>query len=680
MYISNITIKGFRNFDNTTVDFHDGINVIIGHNNAGKTNILKALSLVTSNDIYRRLSVDDFNKNTTIEKLKSQAPSVEINVVLSQSENDDIENEELNIWEGSTIKLEEPLMAQMNYCFYLPNEYLESYLLQVSDIQDVNTIWNIIKRDFIRLYRYELWGGNTDDRSISISKIKNRFDFQFLDAIRDVGRDMFTGHDKLLRDVLEFFIDYDIRKDKDKSEKEKNDEIKVLHDEFVQKAEPLMDSMMKRLSEGKKVMLNYSDSTGANFDKTYPDFCGNLTESDLLAILKLIVKDKIGIEIPATHNGLGYNNLLYISLLLAKMQAESDEDFMKINTILFPILAIEEPEAHLHPSMQYKFLKFLRQNRDNHNIKQVFITTHSTQITSAVKLDDLICMYKESGKIRIAYPGRCFDDTEEGKGSKHFVQRFLDATNADMFFASKIVFVEGIAEELLLPILAKYKGFNFADHHIVVINERGRYFEHFLKLFDSNNKYSICKKVAVITDRDPVRKTKGSKVFSTCWPYEYDVDEETEYKINADEAIKKYKDHPNIRIFRNNTIYGKTLEYDLMFYNTTSDILIVDSLANINELQQLINIGKFNDTAKVIINKCKNKTIKERLLPALEKIDWHVDIKYKSLLATRYLSSLGKGENAFELRLKLEDNLESEKPLYLNIPPYINEAIEWIIQ
>lgn len=52
MYISNITIKGFRNFDNTTVDFHDGINVIIGHNNAGKTNILKALSLVTSNDMH----------------------------------------------------------------------------------------------------------------------------------------------------------------------------------------------------------------------------------------------------------------------------------------------------------------------------------------------------------------------------------------------------------------------------------------------------------------------------------------------------------------------------------------------------------------------------------------------------------------------------------------------------
>lgn len=249
-----------------------------------------------------------------------------------------------------------------------------------------------------------------------------------------------------------------------------------------------------------------------------------------------------------------------------------------------------------------------------------------------------------------------------------------------MFFASKIVFVEGIAEELLLPVLAKYKGFNFADYHIVVINERGRYFEHFLKLFDSNNPYSICKKVAVITDRDPVRKAKGTKVFSACWPYEYGMDNEAEYKINADEAIEKYIDHPNIRIFRNNTIYGKTLEYDLMFYNTTSDILIVDSLANTNQLLKLIKIGKFNDKAKEVIEKSKNTTIKERLLPALEKIDWHIDIKYKSLLATRYLSSLGKGENALELRLKLEDNLESEKPLDLNIPSYINEAIEWIIQ
>ena len=46
MYISHITVKGFRNFKYSEIEFNDGINVLIGHNNAGKTNLLKALQLV----------------------------------------------------------------------------------------------------------------------------------------------------------------------------------------------------------------------------------------------------------------------------------------------------------------------------------------------------------------------------------------------------------------------------------------------------------------------------------------------------------------------------------------------------------------------------------------------------------------------------------------------------------
>lgn len=55
--------------------------------------------------------------------------------------------------------------------------------------------------------------------------------------------------------------------------------------------------------------------------------------------------------------------------------------------------------------------------------------------------------------------------------------------------------VEGIAEELLLPTLAKYSGFDLTDHHIAVINVGGRYFSHFLKLFDMDKSdYAIPKK------------------------------------------------------------------------------------------------------------------------------------------------------------------------------------------
>ena len=62
MYISKIRIKGFRSFKNHEVEFNDGVNVIIGHNNSGKTNLLKALSLVLDYKGSKRLGIDDFYK------------------------------------------------------------------------------------------------------------------------------------------------------------------------------------------------------------------------------------------------------------------------------------------------------------------------------------------------------------------------------------------------------------------------------------------------------------------------------------------------------------------------------------------------------------------------------------------------------------------------------------------
>lgn len=77
------------------------------------------------------------------------------------------------------------------------------------------------------------------------------------------------------------------------------------------------------------------------------------------------------------------------------------------------------------------------------------------------------------------------EDNADDVASKQYVQRFLDATKADMFFANKLIFVEGIAEELLLPVFARYLNKNLTDEHVLVVNMGGRYFNHFLKLFDT---------------------------------------------------------------------------------------------------------------------------------------------------------------------------------------------------
>ena len=104
--------------------------------------------------------------------------------------------------------------------------------------------------------------------------------------------------------------------------------------------------------------------------------------------------------------------------------------------------------------MQYKFLKFLKENKEKKKVRQIFVTSHSTHITSAVSLDEIICLHSENGQTKVGYPGKVFPDDK----SKKYVQRFLDATKSDMLFAQRVVLVEGLAEQLLLSILATYTG------------------------------------------------------------------------------------------------------------------------------------------------------------------------------------------------------------------------------
>lgn len=457
MYISHITVKGFRNFKYSEIEFNDGLNVLIGHNNAGKTNLLKALQLVIEPHYrYRRLNVNDFNRDISLEDLKSQSPSVTISVTFRNSSIEYNEQEEdLRVIANWFTGMENGYTAMLTYRFYLPAEKEDDYKTAMADVEDIKNGWSILENDFLRYYVYKLLAGSLDAPMQPEMDKLERFDFQFLGALRNVEDDMFYGRSSMLKDVLNFFIDYGVKTKGERTEEEKESELKEVRKSFGNEATALMTSLLERLSEGKDVMLDYAHETGASFNNALPDFKSTLTELDLFSALKLIVKYGEDIEISATHNGLGYNNLIYMSLLLAKMQADADGSYMGDNAKVYPILAIEEPEAHLHPAMQYKFLKFLDKNlKVDHKVRQIFITTHSSQITAAVKLDDIICLHKgEDGVTNVCYPGKVFTDSDEDKKSKNYVQRFLDATKSDMLFARKIILVEGIAEELLMYLI-----------------------------------------------------------------------------------------------------------------------------------------------------------------------------------------------------------------------------------
>lgn len=680
MYISKVKIKGFRNFKEKEIIFNDGINVIIGHNNAGKSNILKAISLVIDTQSSKRLEVSDFNQNVTLEELKANPPTVVINLFISQSENEDTNSDDLVTVGNYLTRLEVPYEALITYEFFLPESEKDKYVSALSGIDEIKKAWKVIKHDFIRLYISKIWGGDPNLQMQADSESLQKFDFQFLDAIRDVERDMFSGRNTLLRDVLDFFMDYEIKNDTTKDVDTKLAEIRSLKEKFSTDADVLLETLQERMQSGKEQILDYAKQTGASFNKANPDFDGSLSDVELFSALKLIIKYETGITIPATHNGLGYNNLIFMSLLLSKMQVNSDGKYLGSNAKVFPILAIEEPEAHLHPAMQYKFLKFLKENKDvKKKARQIFVTTHSTQITSAVSLDEIICLHNENNVLSIGYPGKVFSSSEEDLKSKAYVQRFLDATKSDMLFAQKVILVEGIAEELLFPTMAKYLGQSVEDNHVAIINVGGRYFDHFIKLFNPARPHSIPKKIACITDRDPSRKNKnGGKSFEKCYPYELHKDVANyDYAENAQANIDKFGIDGNIRFFSQDAGTGKTFEYDIVWHNPTLELLITESMKNQQEIRELMQSSLADG-----LNKLRESNENERIIQSLDACDWQDEDKIKSLIASRYLNSIEKGENSLELCHRLEENLlkvDAEKESF-NVPQYIKDAIEWLIQ
>ncbi len=676
MYISKVEIKNYRGFDKADIELKDGLNVILGHNNGGKSTLLNAISLVIDTEKAKRLSAWDFNQGIPLETLKEEAPTVKISLFFSMSENEENNSSDAALFSTYAVALEPKLEACLTYVFYLPNTEIEAYKEEVAMSTDTCQVLKIIENKFIRKYTYAIYGGKESLHQQAASEDLRKIDFQKVDALRDVEGELFSGRAELLHDVLGYFLDYNI-KTSDKSEDDIIKEIRSKREEFQAETKQNIENLIERIKEGKDRIIKYANETGALYNESDLIFDGSVTEEQLLRALNILVSTSTGFNIPIANNGLGYNNLIYISLLLAKMQSNKEISYMgATNAKAFSVLAIEEPEAHLHPELQYQFLDFLRQNIADHKVMQVFMTSHSPSLTAKVKLDELCCLFKDKNcKVNAYYPRKIYAELPK---SKSFVQRYLDATRADMLFAGKILFVEGLAEQILIPVFVELLGYRneWLKKQAVIINIGGRYFDHFLKMYDSKEKQTLPIRVACITDRDPERKKKADdeekELFTCCYPIEYNESpNEYDYKNHSENYVIDYAAHPNICFFSQDE-KGKTLEYEIARTNSSNPSIITDSVSNNAELKSMMNSATFEE----VKSECKSKTLIE-VYSKNEK--WDELDKKSGLIAARYLNSLKKGENALELANTLI-NLSDEEKSRIEVPPYIKNAIKWLLE
>jgi putative ATP-dependent endonuclease of OLD family len=674
VHISKIQVRNYRCFDDATFLFRPGLNVIIGENNAGKSALFSAMRLALDSSIGG-LSVHDFHYAA----LQSEEPPRIVVIATVQVEADDSPEDKAAVASWLT-RLEFPWEAELSLVYELPTKHHEPYkklreAFGEGDESEMSAYAIEVMQDrgwFVAKH----YGGKLENRFSAEPELRSHFRCRFLDALRDAETHLKSGSARLLQSMLRQVLDFGSEEDS-RAEKQRD---------FRGEGEKLVNALKSRLST--KPLFDMASEIWGAGQQAKPDLFGRLTELEVLRSIWLFL-DHMSYRHPVSHNGLGYNNLLYVGLVLAGMEAGSAPDEPRG----FPLLLMEEPEAHLHPALQYRFLVFLREQLRSDGegevprSRQVFLTTHSTQVTSAAGLDPLVCLYLgDDGAPKVSYPGRAFSKGKEGVVSKAYVERFLDATKSSMLFAKAVLLVEGIAEQVLIPGLVDLAwGGRTAwleRNFVSLVRVDGVTFKHFLPLFGMVDEPGLAamglqgRRVALLTDGDPMRSCRDGDKTKTvaCWPYESGAQPSATAKC----LLELRQNHaPQLYV----GVADKTFEYDLVYANPTATLLLSEATTFAAEKRE--QLEKLMAGAEPLETHWK-VWWKDALDP-LESFAGGCqdkDLLRRTALATYYLLAYkdSKGEHASTVvaALDWEIKKKAEERTRILLPNYLDGALRHV--
>lgn len=668
MHISKIKINNFRNFSNLEVNLHEGLNVIVGPNNVGKSNFIKTINFLGV-DPNSQSSVDDFNKyylHENIDTLKIEPPNIEIEYTFEHDI--DFNEEDSAFSKLASILIVDPLtgniesneenkahlVAKTRLVYSYDVKEKETYLDEMSSVSDFKGLYKVLQKleNGFKWNFYNITTGEIIDRKI----INNLFEIDEISATRTVDRITEHSQKYVNQKIKDKNINtFDIKQDITTTIRTKLESVKTEINNDINE-----DQNQIGITNGKnKFVSNFV------FDGELSSFFTYELEDD-----------KLGFSLPLNYNGLGYNNLIYMRNLL-KQKRNND----------YNIILLEEPEAHLHPNMQYKLLAYIEnlksQRLDDADIKnQIIVTTHSSNITANLPLENIIifsidrannmpinnainlCENFEYEKIKLLYEhpeNNQNTRTALLEQSKLHLIKFLDVTRSDILFSEKIILVEGLAEKLLIP---KYFN-NLVEEHVSIVELGGVNFNYFLPLA-----FNTYKKILCITDRDVdiiTEEMDGLKL-------DFDNYNSENSRIN-----EMFSHFPNqIKVFTQKR-YGSTFEKELFIENYDNNFQLLMSIAiEYESFAELIKHKDINYWYENYINFITNGNQKKFLNEKLTKYKklYDEDANNKNLIEMLFFTDIfyhyiknRKGDFALKLFEHKEDVI---------IPKYIKDGVEWL--
>ena len=474
MHLKRLIVKNFRNLRYVDIALTAGINIVVGDNGAGKTNITRALRLLLDPAVSsqgRDLSAEDFFAGSG-----GPGKASEILIAGEFAFNPDDEREsnfanELLGGDDGIPRLVYRFRPNPGVAFQLDHGGLVDGNLRLEDYVSQRVVGTT--RDLEALSWRDDLGGEPKE-----SKLR-QYHLIELPALRDVEQALKSQRSSPLYRLLQTIqIDPDSQRAILVALKEANDSIEE-RDSFRELADAISSSYAGLVGdiEPLTVSLGFSEPTLSQLLRTLGLFVS--TEENAVAH---------GVD----RNGLGFNNLLYAAMQIEYFRRRIQERRAG------QLLIIEEPEAHLHPHAQEAFVQTLSEQQF-----QTIVTTHSAHVTASSGINAIVALTRTEGAATASnLAARAnLSDAESSD-----LSRYLDATKASLLFARKVLLVEGASELMLLPMFARRMKINLAKRAISVIAMQGTHFDVFAKLFQTG---ALAMRAAILADGDQFRDDEG---------------------------------------------------------------------------------------------------------------------------------------------------------------------------